>query len=48
MPCVGQAAGVDQAGRKKEAPETIFYFCGKYLFFNLENNFLFGGTTGCL
>ena len=44
MPCVGQAAGVDQARRKKEAPESKFYFCGKCLFFNLENNFLFGGT----
>ena len=44
MPCVGQAAGVDQAGRKKEAPESIFYFCGKCLFFNSENTFLFGGT----
>ena len=27
MPCVGQAAGVDQARRKKEAPESIFYIC---------------------
>ena len=44
MPCVGQAAGVDQTRRKIEAPESIFYFCGECLFLNLENTFLFGGT----
>ena len=38
MPCVGQAAGVDQAGRKKEAPESIFHFCGKCLFLAVQDS----------